>query len=143
VKSAIQSMELVYHVHATEDQTKLKAAVSALLGRDVEEESEELEGHFGNTIRRERIHLIGEDAEEVFQNLVSKMPNSLKTEVASSIESRLDEHSALYLRLDKQALVLRKVGLGTGDSVRVKVKPRIFLIKGGAPAFYRQMLGGS
>jgi RNA binding exosome subunit len=142
LKGPIQSVEATYLVHATEDAEKVGGAVAKLLGAASEPVVESLEGHFGNRILRGRLHLTGEEAARAFESLVALMPQGMRDEVVADIGPYLDEHSALFLRLDKQKLVSGSVALGTGDAVRLKVKPRVFQLKGGAPRFYAQLIGG-
>jgi RNA binding exosome subunit len=47
------------------------------------------------------------------------------------------------LRLDKQALVSGSFVLGYADPVRIRVKPRTYLAKGGAPAFFKELMKGA
>lgn len=141
MKGPIQSVEVSYLLHATEDPGKVEAAVRDVLGVKAGPENESLEGHFGNEIVRARFHLTGEDAEAAFKGVVSRMPDGMKREIAADISAFLDEHSAFFLRLDKQRLVAGSLALSSGDSVRMKVKPRIFLLKGGARQFYLGLLG--
>ncbi len=140
VEGVIQSLEITCFVHATEDLEKIEQAVDRLLGQDTNPETEQLEGHFGNPIVRVRVHLIGKEAETGFGHLVDSFPSGVLGRIISELESHLDEHSALFLRLDKQSLVSGSISLGTSDPVRVKVKPRAFLIKGGAPDFYARLM---
>lgn len=142
VKGVLQSLEVTYFVHATEDQERIRRAVARLLGQDSNPEMEALQGHFGNEILRARIHLIGEDAGGGFRHLVDSLPAGVLDQIVSELESHLDEHSAFFVRLDKQGLVSGSISLGTSDPVRVKVKPRIFLVKGGAASFYAHLLRG-
>jgi len=143
MKGPIQSVEVTYLVHATEDPDTLRRAVSALLGSSAEPEVEQLEGHFGNTIVKVRLHLTGDEASDAFRSVLQTIPSGLKREILSDIASFLDEHSAFFLRLDKQRLVAGSPALGSGDAVRLKVKPRLFLVKGSAPKFYEQLIEGS
>jgi RNA binding exosome subunit len=142
LKGPIQSVEVTYILHSTEDPERVSSAVLGLLGTTRVPEFEHLEGHFGNAIIRARLHLEGAEAGEAIAKVVSGMPQSLRTEIIKGIASFLDEHSALYIRLDKQRLISGAAVLGSGDSVRIKVKPRIFLLKGGAARFYADLLGG-
>jgi RNA binding exosome subunit len=142
LKSLIQSIEVTYLVHATEDPEKVRGAIGRLLGVALDPEIQRLEGHFGNEIQRARVHLTGEDAARAFEHFVGTIHEGLKKEITGQIEDYTDEHSALFLRLDKQRLVAGSVAIGSGDSVRVKVKPRVFLIRGGAGEFYRRLMGG-
>lgn len=142
MKAPIQSVEISFFAHATEDQQKILKAVERAIGRQAEPELERLEGHFGNEITKVRIHLVGEGASTAFGSLVSKMGAGLAREVAANVGEYTDEHSALFLRFEKQALVGGALQLGSSDPVRVKVKPRAYLLRGGAPAFYRGVLLG-
>ena len=141
MKGVIQSVEVTYFVHATEDQEKIGRAVGRLLGKNLTPETEALEGHFGNRILRVRVRLTGEEAESGFRRLVDSLPRGVLDKVISEVESHLDEHSALFVRLDKQDLVSGSVSLGDSDPVRVKVKPRAFMIRGGAAGFYARLMG--
>lgn len=143
MKGPIQSVEVTYLVHATEDQEKVRTSVARLLAVASEPEVEGLEGHFGNRIIKSRYHLTGEEAARAFEHLVEMMPAATKKEVVAGIAAYVDEHSALFLRLDKQRLVAGSLSLGSGDSVRVKVKPRVFLLRGSAPQFFARLVGGT
>ncbi len=142
MRSSIQSVEATCLVHATEDARKVEAALEGLLGTQTAPLFERLEGHFGNEILRARLHLTGDDADRAFERLVSRLPHRVRSEVLADLPSYLDEHSALFLRFDKQSLVSGSVALGSSDSVRVKVKPRGFMLKGGAADFYARLMGG-
>jgi len=143
MKGPIQSLEVTYLIHATEDAGKLERAVSTLLGSSAEPELDPLEGHFGNRIVRVRLHLTGEDASSALASVLKSMHPGLKKEILSDISAHLDEHNALFLRLDKQKLVAGSTAIGSGDAVRLKVKPRLFLVKGSAPKFYEQLIKSS
>ncbi len=142
MRGSIQSVEVTYLVHATEDPKKVEEGLSRLLGTQAEPLLERLEGHFGNEILRARLHLTGEDATKAFEGLVSGLPQGVRSEVLGDIRSHLDEHSALFLRFDKQSLVSGSVALGSADSVRVKVKPRSFMVKGGGADFFAGLMEG-
>jgi len=143
LKGPIQSVEVTYMVHATEDPKKLEAAVTGMLGVDVGPETEELEGHFGNQISKVRFHLTGDVAVRAFGNAMEKLPPPVKRGVLADLGPHIDEHSALFLRFDKQALVSGSLSLASRDPVRMKVKPRIFLVKGGATHFFSQLIEGT
>ena len=142
MKGPIQSLEVTYLIHATEDQQKVHEAIAAVLVVKVQPVIERLEGHFGNEILSVRLHFVGEEAMEAFRGVVARLPKDLKASLVSRIGELLDEHSAFYLRLDKQKLVVGILALGSGDTVRLKVKPRLFLLKGGAAEFYVSLIRG-
>lgn len=138
----IASIEVAYLIHATEDEGKVESCLVKLLGVPFIPEKDELQGHFGNPIVRARIHLTGDEANSVFGNIISALPSGVRREVAVSLEAHLDEHMALYLRLDKQRLVGGSVALGDDDAVRIKIKPRLHSMRGGAREYFLGRLGG-
>ena len=99
-----------------------------------------MEGHFGNPIRRLKFHVTGDEAERMAAGLLAGMPREAKEQVLRDLDSAVDEHSALYLRLDKQAAVEGRLALGGKDPVRVRVKPRLHELKGGAKDLYTAMM---
>ena len=129
-------MDVSYLLHATEDADKVAAAVRGLIGGDTPSELEEMEGHFGNSIRKVSFHLHGEDATTAFTRLTTRMPGALRGTVARDIDKLLDEHSSLYLRFDKQRLVKGEIVVGYDEAIRLKVKPRAFLMHGRARDFF-------
>jgi RNA binding exosome subunit len=129
-------------VHATEDPRTLAEAVLTLLGVAAQPEEDRMEGHFGNPITWVRYHLIGDDAAAALASIAARLKAPTKESLQRGLGERVDEHSALYLRFDKQRLVAGVLEEGTGDPVRVKVKPRGFLPRGGAEQFYARMLFG-
>ena len=144
MKGPIQSIEVSYIVHATEDPQTLAKAVSTLLSVDAVPEEEPMEGHFGNAITRVRYHLTGKDAAAALGNIAAHLPPLTKDRLKRGIGELVDEHFALYLRFDKQRLVVGSLEEGTGDPVRIRVKPRAFLLRGAVKEFYSKILfGGS
>lgn len=141
MKGPIQSVEVSYFVHATEDEARVKEAVGSALGLAGPGEEEVLEGYFGNKITSVTYHLTGEAAEEFVAGLASRMGPKVKEELRRSLVERLDEHSAMYFRLDKQMLMEGELGLGSRDAVRVKIKPRTHLVKGREFEVFKEELG--
>jgi RNA binding exosome subunit len=142
LQGPIQSIEVSYIVHATEDPQTLAKAVKTLLSVDVVPEEERMEGHFGNAITRVRYHLTGEDAAAALGRIAAHLPAPTKDMLKRGIGELVDEHSALYLRFDKQRLVAGGLEEGTSDPVRIRVKPRVFLLRGSAKEFYSKILFG-
>jgi RNA binding exosome subunit len=139
MKSTIQSMDVSLLLHATEDGDRVTAAVRGLIS-EAPLETEEMEGHFGNRITKVSLHLHGEGATRAFAALMARMPGDLRKELAADIDKLIDEHSSLFLRLDKQRLVQGVVAAGHEDAVRFKVKPRAFLMHGHAKEFFLEQL---
>jgi len=140
MKGAIQSLAVSYFLHATEDGDRVSSAVAALTGSDAPFEEDVVSGHFGNSIRRVDLHLHGEEAAMALERLVASLPSSVRASIAHEIDNYVDEHSSLFLRLDKQKLVLGQVAMGTDDVVWLKVKPRGFVMKGRGRDFFYDML---
>lgn len=136
----IQAVEASCFVHGTEDEKKVEEAVRAFLGVDSQPQVETLEGHFGNRILRFTWHLIGEDAWESFAGIMKRLGDDARAEVLSDLNGHLDEHGALYLRVKKQSLVTGGPLLSFSDPLRVRVKPRRFLMRGSTDSFYRALI---
>ncbi|HEV2226391.1 MAG TPA: RNA-binding domain-containing protein [Nitrososphaerales archaeon] len=143
MKGPIQSVEITYLIHGTEDEQKVEGAIVKVLAIEAQPAVERLEGHFGNEILSVRLHIVGEEANLAFKAVVARLPKDLKAGLLGNIGAFIDEHSSFFLRLDKQQLVAGTLALGSGDSVRLKVKPRLFLLKGGAAEFYGRLIGES
>lgn len=142
MRGPIQSVEVSYFLHATEDAERVNRSVAAALGISSEPEVEELEGHFGNRISHVRFHVTGPEATAMVKGFGARLSKDVREEVVSGLSQGMDEHSALFLRLDKQALVEGRLALSDADPVRMKVKPRLFELKEDPARFYARMIGG-
>jgi RNA binding exosome subunit len=139
--SELQSLEISYFIQATEDEGKVRRAVEALVGEGIPEDRQEAEGHHGNTIVWIRHHLTGDEAVTGLKGIVSHMGKEEKKGILEDLSSGLDEHNALFLRLSKQVLVMKgDAVLASSDPIRVKVKPRSFLVKRDPKGFYERLL---
>ena len=142
MKSEIQSVEVTYFIHGTEDEERVTVTVKETLGINATPEREELEGHFGNTITSVRLRATGDEAGSVLARL-STFLGSEKERVREELPSLVDEHKSLYLRLSKQELMIGRAVMAGTDAIRIKVKPRSFMIgREGVTAFYLRLLGG-
>ncbi len=142
MKGAIQSFSVSCFVHATEDESLVVEALSRLIPDGTVSERERLEGHYGNKIVHLEYHVTGAQAENALRGMLAKMRRASKEDLLREMSAHVDEHSSLYLRLDKQRLVAGEVATGGADPVRVKVKPRMFMLKTGAPMFYSELIRG-
>jgi RNA binding exosome subunit len=137
----LQSLEISYFLQATEDEEKVRLAVGVLVGGEVPEERQEAEGYHGNTIVWIRHRLTGGAAAEGLRQILSRMGEEEKKAILRELGSRLDEHNALYIRLSKQVLVMNGTAvLASSDPIRVKVKPRSYLVKRDPSGFYARLL---
>ena len=138
--SEIQAMEISCFVQATEDLSKLRSAVERSLGIVQESQEERLEGHYGNSIVNLKWHLTGDGAYESFRALLKFLGKEGRRELLMDLESCLDSHGALYVRLNKQMLVMGMASQSAGDPVRIRIKPRSFMMKGHPRAFYERLM---
>lgn len=140
-KKKIQSVEVSCLVHATEDGDKVKRSIMETLSIESEPEEEVLQGHFGNAITHATWHLTGEEAWTVFRKTMEAVGEDGRAQLMRGFASTSDEHGALYLRLNKQLLVKRVAAFSLSDPVRIRVKPRGFMMKGTRPEeFYEKLL---
>ncbi len=141
MSSAVQSLEVSYFIQMTEDQEKVKKAVAALLGGELPAERQEVEGHYGNKIVWIRHHLTGDEAEAALRRIVSLIGPDERKAILDDLGAVVDEHNALYIRLSKQVLVMKgSAVLASSDPVRVKVKPRSYMINRDPEGFYARLL---
>jgi RNA binding exosome subunit len=141
MKGKIQSMEVSYLVHATEDQVKIGAAIKEALRLDSEPLVEDLEGHYGNPIQRVSYHVMNEEATRCFSELIKGLGAPQTADILASINEFLDQHRALYIRLDKQELMRGRFAQKAVDAVRIRVKPRSYLIGNDVAKFYADLVG--
>ena len=120
------SVTISFLIQATEDEARLLDQVSNQLQLSRENFSvEPMEGHFGNRITVAKAHITGTEADRVTTVLMSSLSQQAKKTLVSELEKSLDEHDALYLRLDRQSLGSEWIGLSDEEPIRVKLKPRI------------------
>jgi RNA binding exosome subunit len=136
----IQSLEISYFVHATEDLERVTRTISGRFGLSEQPELESLEGHFGNRIVRVNHRVTGAEAVPAFRLLVALIGRDAVKELLAELDLALDDHKALYIRLGKQELMGGIAALSSTDPVRVKVKPRGFMMKGDVGRFYSALL---
>jgi RNA binding exosome subunit len=137
----IQSVEISYFIHATEDPGRISRAVAERFGLSQPPELEDLEGHFGNKIVHVQYHLTGHEAMTTFRGIVSFIGSEGVQELLAGLELTMDERKALYIRFSKQEFLKGVPVLSSVDPIRVKVKPRGFMIRGNAGEFYARLMG--
>lgn len=141
MKSRIQSIEVSLFIHATEDEDRIISFVESKLMLDVKPMREELEGHFGNRIVHVSYHVTGDKADKLLNRIVEMMPKETLASLVRHIGMSIDEHKALYLRFDKQEFMKGRIRIGASDPIRVKIKPRIYLMRKDAINFYIEVMG--
>ncbi len=141
MKKEIQSVEISCFIHATEDLERVSRTLEERFGLSAPPQLEDLEGHFGNRIISVRYHLTGEEATTAFRGIASFMGSERIRELLAGIELALDEHKALFIRLSKQDLLRGSAVLSQVDPIRIKVKPRGYMLMDDAGRFYTRLLG--
>jgi len=121
VKGPFQGLHARALCHATEDLDKVKLALSTAVG--VEEITvSRTEGHHGNPLFV--LESLMEDEERI-RRFFERLCSDDLGEIVRTLESRMDDKCALYIRLDKQAAFGGNVRLGRNDdiiSVRLRVR---------------------
>jgi RNA binding exosome subunit len=144
MSSAVQSLEVSYFIQMTEDEEKVRRAVAAMVGGELPEERQEAEGHHGNKIVWVRLHWTGDEAEAALRQIISRIDPNERRAIMENLGAMVDEHNALYIRLSKQVLVMRgSAVLASSDPIRVKVKPRSYVVKRDPEGFYARLFEGS
>jgi RNA binding exosome subunit len=144
MSSAVQSLEVSYFIQMTEDEEKVRRAIAAMVGGDLPEERQEAQGHHGNKIVWVRLHLTGDVAEAALRQIISRIDPGERRAILGDLGAVVDEHDALYIRLSKQVLVMRgSAVLASSDPIRVKVKPRSYVVKRDPEGFYARLFEGS
>lgn len=118
------SVTISFLIHATEDVSSLINLVSNRLGLSSEAfEVRQLEGHYGNALHYASAHVTGNTANTVSDLIFANLDNESRSVLTSNIESSLDEHDALYIRLDRQ-LLGERLTFGSEEPIRIKFKPK-------------------
>ncbi len=118
----------------------MENSIRTVLDIKSDQVEEMLEGHFGNKIVRVTWHLTGEDAWQTFRRLANLLGDEGRTTLLRDLSAQTDEHGALYIRLNKQSLVRGSLLLSSSDPVRVRIKPRGFMMRGRPEDFYSRLL---
>ncbi len=125
MKPTLASAEIKFFAQATEDEDRLLKTASEKLRIPEEQfEKEKLEGHFRNPIISIRAHITGADADRFAKGLALLFDEIDKETILRNIPNHMDEHGALYLRVDKQSLFTGKLRESQTDAVRIRLKPR-------------------
>jgi RNA binding exosome subunit len=123
---SVSSVQVSFIVHASENEGRVVETVKTML--HIPEETLErisLQGYYGNPIVRYGSHIVGHSTKAFVSNLFSKMVSGDKEILRAELSKYVDEHEALHLRLDKQALFDGKIMLSQEDSVKLKIKPKL------------------
>jgi RNA binding exosome subunit len=116
------SIHITTHCHATEDCGKVINALRNILPEELRDKvtfsREDYTGHYGNRITVLSTVLKDNDALLFIKHLRENMSDIDKSILKASLSLRYDaKKRRLYLRLDKQAALNRRLMLTDGDDV--------------------------
>src|SRR5579875_3922309 len=104
----VESALISFHLHATEDPEKVMKSIEKILG--VQQAAFNIP------------QLEGMQAQGLFELVVKSLPQIDKHELLASFEGRVERNIFLYLRLDKQKLVLGRIELGESDPIKLRFR---------------------
>ncbi|SRR5579863_3903866 len=135
------SVTVSFFIHSTEEEKRLVKEVSSALGfPDRLFVLENLEGHYGNLLYAAKAHLTGRDANTVAKRLFRALDPNSKKALIPDLKKNIDEHDALYLRLDRQTIP-QSLEISSEEPIRVKVKPKSqFRSKKGIENAYAELM---
>jgi RNA binding exosome subunit len=111
-------------VHGTEDSKKIFNAIQERLGiQENDLELESLRGYFGNPVISVRCHSLGAEADAIASRVFDSMDAPSRTKFRTELSKSVDEHDALYLRIDKQGLK-NTISLSDEEAIHLKLKPK-------------------
>src|SRR5437870_13118189 len=96
----IQSVEVPFFVHATEDESRLVESVNSFFSLS-EPEVEELEGHFGNRISHVTYRVTREGAARLFSRIVALLSGEETVAILGDRGKNIVERGVLDVRLNK------------------------------------------
>ena len=113
--------------HATEDPEKVAQAIRSLsLGEtSLRFIINRAKGHHGNEIATSVFTIRNAKNAEIFlKNIWSSLSQLDRTEVCSSLASRIDSTGTMFLRIDKQAALKGRIRLENTDPVKIEISFR-------------------
>lgn len=120
--------------HSTEDPSKVKASLLALIPQELRDQLEivvsDAKGHHGNEIYLMSIEATGKDAAtRIAEHLLNSLPPPDRMQIRDRIGRLFDGKSSVYLRLDKQLAYRGILRIAEGDDT-LKVKIGILMPSG-------------
>ena len=118
------SVKISTITHATEDPEKVARVIRNLFlgGTSLGFTITRAKGHHGNEIATSVLMIRNATNAEVFlKNIWSGLSQLDKTEVYSSLASRIDSTGTMFLRIDKQAALKGRIRLENTDPVKIEI----------------------
>lgn len=107
--------------HATEDPDKVISAMENAAQHELEIESDEAEGYYGNQIIILESQISRNREMDLF---FDSLPQTVIQDLLDSLERRIDERCNFYFRLDKEKTYDEELVLTEGENA-VKVRARV------------------
>lgn len=123
----VESVEISFLVHATEDIDRLLLTVRNIIPKQNVEELEfvidNMRGYYGNPISKVKTVIRNKSvASELVLNIANRIRFDDKAILKSDIRQCVDDSGTLYIRLDKQAIFKGDIIFGSSDPIRMKIK---------------------
>src|SRR5260370_18571738 len=121
------SVKISTITHATEDPEEVAQAIRNLCLGDTSLRFiiNRAKGHHGNEIATSAFTIRNAKNAEIFlKNIWSGLSQLDRTEVYSSLASRIDSAGTMFLRLDKQAALRGRIRLEKTDPVKIQISFR-------------------
>ncbi len=121
------SVKISTITHATEDPEKLARAIRSLSvgGTSLGFTMTRAKGHHGNEIATSVLMIRNAKNAEIFlRNIWSGLSQLDRTEVYSSLASRIDSTGTIFLRIDKQEALKGRIRLENTDPVKIEISFR-------------------
>ena len=119
-KLPIHYVDIRAFCYATEDESRVEAALRTYLPAEHPIERSEGEGHYGDRILVLSARVENADGVRHVLSTVRELPDF--DAVLSELDERVDENCSFHLKLDKQAAFRGEVARGDGITLRAKVE---------------------
>lgn len=107
--------------HSTEDTDKVLIAMENAAQHELEIESDEAEGYYGNKILIFESQISRNREMDLF---FDSLPSNIIQDLLDTLERRIDERCNFYFRLDKEKAYNEELSLTEGEN-SVKVRARV------------------
>ena len=123
----IKSAEISVFSHATEDEEKVKKAITNLIpGKEIIIEESKLSGHFEDPIILFTSKIENrKEASELLALIYKRLSSVDRLQIDSDLVDRVDEAGVIYFRIDKQKAYFGRVVLNDADPIRIKLKMQL------------------
>ena len=123
----VHSVEISTIAHATDDLSKVQAALRAILPDSLRERElftrRYLQGHYGNPIVTFDARLTKlSEVEDFTQHFIKGIPKGEKLLIKRDMDLHSDDEGNLFIRINKQQAFRGTVEIGDEDPIRVKLK---------------------